>query len=328
METVKEPEVIESGAPDKALMRRPNAPVSLTELAALRGEALEIIDTRVQILATIRKAALKATNPEDWILHKAPDDAGGQVIGYLQDAGCERVRDLFGINIFDVSKPEKIAGTDREVFHYIISGSGRCNLTLQVIENVEGGRSSTDDICKGKTGAELELLVRKSARANLDGRIVRDLAGLSSVPIAELEEAWQGTNKKSDRCRRGRGFGSRSERLGGTSTRQGAPDVEPPVCPHCKSKGVYRQAKGEPGTPGYRGPFYGCPKYETHSDKRWTVDVEKWVKEQQSKTPAQAAAPAGDPASPAASQAPSSEPQQPSLTGDDIPFGGSNRSRK
>jgi len=288
-----ETEVVDpnEGEPNHLVLRRPDAPVNLNELAALKGEALEIIEARVQILATVRKAALRATSPTDWLLFKAPDDQGGQVVGYLQDCGCDRVRDLFGINIFNVSTPEKISTNDPKVFHFIIYGSGRCNLTRQVIENIVGGRASTDDFCRDKSGADLELAVRKATRANLDGNIVRELASLAGVPIEELADAWAGTWKKTEQCRRGRGFGSKSERLGGTSTRGGAADVEPPVCPHCGAKGVYRQAKGEPGTRGYRAPFYGCPNYEKHSDKKFIVDAAKWEAEQLAKKTT-AAAPA------------------------------------
>jgi hypothetical protein len=252
-------------------LRRPDIPVTLSELAALKGEAVEIIEARVQVLATLRRASIRATSPEDWLLFKAPDDQGGQIVGYLQDCGCDRVRDLYGINVYNVSKPEKIVGLEAQHFHYLVSASGRCNLTRQVVEDMEGGRSSTDDFCKGKSGAELELLVRKAARANVDGNITRELAGMKSVPIADLKEAWVGTDKVIERCRLGRGFGMRDERLGGASSK--APDVDPPVCPHCKAPGVYRPAKDG------RKAFYGCPNYSKHANQKFIVDAEKWVAE-------------------------------------------------
>lgn len=266
-------------------MRNPAVPTTLAELAARKGEAIEIIEARVTVLETLRRASLRATHPEDWILFKSPEDQGGQIVGYLQDCGCDRVRDIWGIEVFDISKPEKINGTAPEAFHYLVTGSGRCSLTRQQVEAMEGGRSSLDDFCKGKTGADLEVTVRKAARANLDGNITRELAGMKSVPLSEIEAAWSGTNKKSDRCRRGRGFGSRDERLG--ATRAGTPDVEPPTCPHCKPpntvKLVYRAGKGD------RGAFYGCPNYEKHPQQKIIVDAAKWVAEQEKKT---AAAPA------------------------------------
>lgn len=249
-------------------LRRPDVPTTIEQLAARKGEAVEIIEARGLILSTARLLGIKHTHPEDWVLYKAPEDAGGQVVAYLQDAGCDRVRDIFGIEVFDVSRPEKIAGTEAGVFHYVISGSGRCRLTLQVVEAMEGGRSSTDDFCKDKTGAELELAVRKAARANLDGNITRELAGLKSVPVGELARAWEGTAKKVEACRKGRGFGTRDERLGGKPVT--GPDVEPPVCPHCKATGIYRPAKGT------RGAFYGCPNYQKHPQQKWVVDAAKW----------------------------------------------------
>jgi hypothetical protein len=284
-------DAIDVETPDRDLalaLRRPDIPATLSELAALKGEAIEIIEARVQVLATLRKASIRATSPEDWLLFKAPDEQGGQVVGYLQDCGADRVRDLYGIEIFDISKPEKVNGTEAGQFHYLITGSGRCKLTRQIVEAMEGGRSSTDDFCRGKSGAELELLVRKAARANLDGNITRELSGMKSVPLADLTDAWTGTRKDVAQCRLGRGFGTRDERLGARTEK--APDVEPPVCPHCKTKGAYRPAKGN------RGAFYGCPNYGKHPEQKWIVDAAEWVAKQQPK-PAQAAAPA--PASPA-----------------------------
>jgi hypothetical protein len=256
-------------------LRKPETPVTLSELAAMKGEAVEIIEARVLVLETLRKASIRATSPEDWLLFKAPEEQGGQIVGYLQDCGCDRVRDLYGIEIFGISKPEKVVANEPGVFHYLITGSGRCKLTRQVVEEMEGGRSSTDDFCKGKTGAELELAVRKAARANLDGNITRELAGMKSVPLDDIKRAWEGTPKLVDHCRKGRGFGTRDERLGGRSEK--APDVDPPVCPHCGTKGAYR-----PGKDG-RGAFYGCPKYQSHSDKKWIVDAAKWIAEQAAK---------------------------------------------
>jgi hypothetical protein len=262
---------VDAPEPTALELRHPGTPVSLSDLAALKGGAVEVIEARVQILKTLRRAAIGATSPEDWLLFKAPDEQGGQIVGYLQDCGADRVRDLYGIEVFAVGKPEKIVGADPAIFHYLVTGSGRCGLTGQVLEHVEGGRSSTDDFCRGKTGVDLELAVRKAARANLDGGVTRELAGLKAVPVGELAEVWAGSKKSIDQCRRGRGFGSRDERVGGRA--ESAPDVDPPVCPHCGATGVYRPAKGD------RKPFYGCPRYASHADKKWIVDAARWVRE-------------------------------------------------
>ena len=148
--------------------------------------------------------------------------------------------------------------------------------------------------------------MRKAARANLDGSIVRELAGLAGVPIAELDAAWSGTHKTTDRCVQARGFGSRSERMGANPTRGGAPDVKPPECPFCKAACEYRPATDT------RGAFYGCPNWSKHRDKKFTVDAAKWLEEvaRMAKTPPPAAAP-GEPSKVEATQ-------KAPLTADDV----------
>jgi hypothetical protein len=44
-----------------------------------------------------------------------------------------------------------------------------------------------------------------------------------------------------------------------------------------RDQGVYR-----PGKDG-RGAFYGCPNYEKHKDKKFIVNADAWVAEQQAK---------------------------------------------
>jgi hypothetical protein len=270
--------------------RRPGlVPRDLDALAALPGTgALDNIRAREVVLTTARFAILRMAAPEHMVLFKAPD---GQITAYLGDHACEGARNLLGIEIYNQSRPEKLLGDEPGVFYYVVTGDGRCKLTGQT---VEGGRASTDDFCKGKHGLALELDVRKAAVANLIGRIVRSLGALSEVPTRDLETAWAGTNKSIEACRKGKGFGTRDERVGGRSAK--APNVDPPICPHCKSVGVYRPANGD------RKPFYGCPNYEKHPGKKFIVDVDQWVAKQTA-----AAAPA--PAAPApADPAPTSPP--------------------
>ena len=186
---------------------------SLDDLASRLDEGKAIIVARESILATARAAAIRMTDPEDWLLFK---DKQGREVAYLQDCGCERVRPIFGISTYDVSPPQKVSLTEGG-FIYMITGSGRCGLTQEIIESVTGGRASTDDyIAKqdpAPKGAQLELLVMKAARSNLEGNIVRALAGLKSVPITQIMDAYQGTSKGlRGRFREGRGYGKQSDR--------------------------------------------------------------------------------------------------------------------
>lgn len=237
-------------------MEHPGREVGLAELAARKGEGLAIIEARAKILETLRKAAIRATSPEDWLLFK---DRVGAVIGYLQDCGCDRVRDLYGIEIRDVGRPEKVSGEDGESFTYLIQGGGYCGITHQTVESIEGGRSSTDDFLLGKSGVELELACRKAARANLDGNITRELAGLKSVPLQELHEAWKDTHKDSANCRLGRGFGSGGARQGADlHTGAGVTQSEAPKCPKCDGAMKFLQGK-----PGKYDAFWSCERYSS-----------------------------------------------------------------
>lgn len=303
--------------------RHPSVPVSLNELAARKGEAIEILEARILILETARARAIRMTAPEDWVLFKSPDD---RVTGYLQDAGCDRIRDVTGIEVFGVTEPQREASADGQSFMYLIRGNGRSRLTLQVVEDMEGGRMSTDDFCRDKKGVALELAVRKAARANLDGNIVRELAGLKSVPLEDLQKAWEGTGKNWDHCRKGRGFGTKEERSGGE--RADAPKLAPPHCDVCGKVGVFRTSA--------RGGFYGCSDWRAHQDRKWSVDLKDWEKDPRSKA-AQAPTPETSTQAPAQESKqpqngkPAAQPrlddQIPPLTDDDI-FGGGNRGRR
>lgn len=264
---VLQPDLVDDAEPQTALaLRDTRVPMTLDQLAARRGEAIEIIEARIQVLETARLRAIRMTHPEDWVLFKTRDE---RITGYLQDAGCERVRPILSISIFDVQEPEKVVSSDGQSFAIIVRGRGRCGLTLDTLDAVEGIRESTEDFCKDLRGVKQELRVRQAARANLDGKIVRELAGLASVPLEELQRAWTGTDKKVEHCRKGRGFGSQDERLGGT--KEGAPDVEPPRCPVCKIPLMYRPAKGS------RAAFYGCRQFEKHPEKKVIIDAAKWI---------------------------------------------------
>lgn len=255
--TEVEAELVPEGEERRDLpMEHPGREVGLAELAARKGEGLAVIEARAKILETLRKAAIRATSPEDWLLFK---DRKGAVIGYLQDCGCDRVRDLYGIEVQNVGRPEKVSGEDGESFTYLIEGGGYCGITHQTVEAIEGGRSSTDDFVRDRQGVELELAVRKAARANLDGNITRELAGLKSVPLQELNEAWKDTNKTSANCRLGRGFGSGAQRQGADmQTGAGVTQSQAPKCPKCGG-----DMKFVAGKEGKYEPFWSCLKYQS-----------------------------------------------------------------
>jgi len=302
---------------DSALaLRRPDVPIDLNELAARKlGEAIEILEARSGAITAIRKFAIAMTYPSDWTLFKGP--AG--TTAYLADVGCERIRALSGIEVFDVGDPMKVETNDPAIYQYRIVGSGRCNLTRQTIESIEGCRSSTDEIHKGKPPLEVDHAVRRASRANLDGNVVRELAGLNSVPIEELQTIWAGTPKSTDRCNLGRGFGSRDARQGGDVALDAG--IDPPVCRICSTKMQLRR--------GQKGPFYSCPNYKDHGKDSYTIDAEKWIAEQKAKAPASPTPTAATTPPNGAADRPAPAGKVTPLSADDIPaFGNKQKARE
>ncbi|NLT68041.1 MAG: hypothetical protein GXX84_15670 [Acidobacteria bacterium] len=210
--------------------RSPSVPVTIDQLAAEEKRGIAIVETRDAILVTLRKSSLAATSPSDWVLFRDPD---GNVTGYLQDRGCDKIAPRWGIDVIPDGDFEKI-DEDDGTFGYRIRGHAVSRLTGQSVLDMEGIRYSTDDFVKYKKGVELDTLVKKGARANLDGGCVRELTGFKSVNVQEIQEAWAGTWKKWEMCAKGRGFGSKHERAGVASTTEGTPSEVPiPPCSKC-----------------------------------------------------------------------------------------------
>ncbi len=106
--------------------------------------------------------------------------------------------------------------------------------------------------------------MKLAARANLDGHIVREIAGLEGVPDLELLEAWKGTAKTIERCAKGRGFGSGDSRFGGAD-KEGIEPGDIPNCEICESMKPQKLVRlvlrnGQGG----REAFFGCPEYTKH----------------------------------------------------------------
>lgn len=282
MTTATEPqtvdgEVIENQA---LVLQHPAAPATLEQIAALGDGAKEIVRARIQVLQTLRKASIQATSPEDWLLFHAVDRRNGQerTVGYLQDAGCDRVASLWGIEVFGIEKPERIMANDGTAhFMYLIRGSGRCSITGQTVEQMEGGRSSSDDFCKDEKGTALELKVRKAARANLDGNIVRELTGLKSVPLNELQRAWEGTTKDWNRCVKGRGYGSgKPEAVDNGQSVSTGPAPNCPVCsgPMWDNRKDKASGRSSPKSPDFKCKDKDCGKAVWEDSKSDKTDSE------------------------------------------------------
>lgn len=254
----------------------PRVPVTLDQLAARLDQGVAILDKRVTLVLTARKRGLSLCSPEDITLFKNID---GRITCYVSDAGCQRARTIWGINVRNVSETERIPSPDGQAFACRVRGDGECRLTGERIESFLGVRSSDEQFCKDKRGLALEVAVEKAARANLEGSICRALMGVKSVPLADLVDAWEGTSKHWEHCNKGRGFGTQDERLG--ATKAAVPDVPPPTCPYCDPVNGQPVALKYRPKSGDRAAFYGCPNWEKHKAKKAIVNADDWVALQQ-----------------------------------------------
>jgi len=262
METEKtnEPTVIPR---EETSLAKPHVPTDVNELAALEvGRGVQIVEQRTQILETLRVASIKLTMPNDWTLFKSPE---GVVTGFLGDQGCDRVKKLWGIQVNNLGRMEEIRTEDSDEFAFRITGDGVCGMTGEAVFEMEGVRYSTEPYAQQKpAGLQRVVAVQKAARANLDGGITRELTGLKSVPLAELENAWKGTGRTWNECNKGRGFGSGNERQtgSGSTSAHGIDAQDIPECDVCKIALVWR-----PGKDGKEG-FFGCKNWASHKDTK------------------------------------------------------------
>lgn len=265
-----EPEIVD---PNEVAvdLRRPNVPVTVEEIAALGpDEADKIIRSRAQIITSLRKASIQQTRPSDWVLYK--DVRTGRVIAYLEDKGAQRIMPIWGIEVTDVTEPRRQNSEDGTSYAYSMIGHGVCHLTKQRVRSMEGVRYSTERFAQEQPdGLPRENAVKKAARANLEGRIVRNLAGLNGVPLDELITV-TGIADFEVKASKGRGYGTQAERQGAEIQQSDIAKEDEPVCPKSDDRNPHRmnfvpggvsKASGKP-----YDAFWSCSKHKKNPDDK------------------------------------------------------------
>lgn len=175
---------------ERLATRRPSGPLLERWLESGGDLALERIEKMVSILGTMRRAAIVQTYPEDWVIHTTTDHDGTitKQVGYLQDTGADRAGKVFGVNIGRpiIERDDDPAG---DAYTYRLMAEAAAKATGETIDTVIGARWSGDAFfTRGlKEGEKINPAdVMKAAYANLHGRAVRSLCGLSAVPLSEL----------------------------------------------------------------------------------------------------------------------------------------------
>ncbi len=193
---------------ERNLAKRITFAVSIDRLAVSDPDrVVKVMENRMKALESVRMGAVKQTEPHDWTLNQ---DKEGHVIATLRKSGCSKVRKYFGISSYNIRPEEVKITTDPESGKQIaeIWGDGVCAMTGEMILNVRGARSASEEF----TGRGSLSDLKEAARTNLENKVVRILSGMTAVSLEELKSVWSGTEKSPDRCYRGHGYGSSGER--------------------------------------------------------------------------------------------------------------------
>jgi hypothetical protein len=194
-------------------------PVTLESIAQKKDQALAILEAREQILTNLFKAAIRRTEPQDWVLFK---NKAGQEVAMLGNPGAARVAALYGIKVFNlrgpdgekVAQPVMVQETDKSKTAVII-GDAICAFTGMSIEGLRAARNSKEQFTgrpregSGSVGeACSDQDLRTAAYSLLFSKAVRVLTGTNKVSIETLKANGVAVEK----CTKGSGYGSASER--------------------------------------------------------------------------------------------------------------------
>lgn len=194
-------------------------------LAALAEmeHGLKVMERRAQILDDIRRAALRITDPRDWVQAKGKNDEATEAVCLLTNSGARKIAPYYGITVHNVRpasqgvpEPVQEKGEEGEVT-FTLWADIFVGLTREEAIGVRASRSTSEQFI-GRGGLDTtSALVAKGDIVNavytlLFSKAVRIGAGMKNVPVRELAEAWKGTDKKVDSIPRGSGFGTSSQR--------------------------------------------------------------------------------------------------------------------
>ena len=256
-----EPEVVTETA--LVPSNRPALPITVEELANLPDNmGLENIQNRIKIVESLRRASVALTSPQDWLLFRTPE---GAATGYLQDSGCKRIWQIWGIEIQPTGEAERIDDEKTGTFAYKVTGNGLCRATGLFVEGVEGIRYSTEDFCKNLPELQKMVRVKQAAIANRDGNIIRSLAGMKSVAVEILQSVWDGSGKTIDKCSHGKGYGSKHERAGVDTQSTDAPSTD---APRCNCGAIMQFVRGGERDGRAWAAYYKCPEYKWDYTKK------------------------------------------------------------
>ena len=185
------------------------------------------IEARAKTIAALRFAALRGTNPEDWVLFRQDTEE----VGMLRGSGVPGIAQLYGIShrIWPRDErgnlaPVRAPLSDQPGGPYALSVFVLAKSEVTGIEaEFTAERRSDEQFTGRQVNEKMEIVARGGVAANPGDLVsallslarvksVRVIGGFARVPRAELEAAWAGTGKSFDRTAKGHGYGTSTER--------------------------------------------------------------------------------------------------------------------
>ena len=201
---------------EKALVRSIEADEStlISRLVVNPDQAQKALEVRAKLFGTLRKSAIRETNPQDWVLNR---DREGNVLAMPKSAACAKIGEQYGINVYDI-RPIDAGGAFRPEIDKNDDGSvvvkawcsARSEVTGRDVPMIEAVRSSKEKFI-GRDDFPSDL--RNSVLTLLNSKSVRIIAAVSGLSLDQLNDAWEGIDyKNTDKCVKGHGFGSSGDR--------------------------------------------------------------------------------------------------------------------
>lgn len=188
---------------------------------AMLENALAITERMAQVVSSLRVAAIKMTDPVDWVLSR---DKQKNELAMLTASGAQKVASLYGILLEPLAgetslEPTRVQLNGKLAFNLKCRAHSRLlgrwieiEATRREDEEFTGRETDEKGDLKFNGGHTFEPDLKKSVRTLAITSAVRELVGLKNVSRQELDASWQGTTKSTERCRFGHGYGTSGER--------------------------------------------------------------------------------------------------------------------
>lgn len=203
------------------LPRDPEGDAPPVAALAMMENALQIADRMAAVVTGLRNAAIKMSDPVDWVLNK---DKQGNETGMLIASGSQKIASLYGISLQPLPGAVDLEPTKTQINGILaynlkcLAGSRLLGRYLEIEatrredEEFTGRETDAAGKLKFNGGHSFEPDLKKSVRTLAMSTAVRELVGLKNVSRRELDACWEGTTKTTAGCRFGHGYGTSGDR--------------------------------------------------------------------------------------------------------------------